>query len=166
MIKCVTIHAIFAALLACYVTADVAAQIRFSGDNSGLSVNGKTIDTGNLHESLLNVVEILGTAGDSFEFHIVADGPFPMRARINGAAYEIWRDRIIESCDSGKAVHKIQIRPDPVVVYWPVRRRNKASGHQIDMPFLVNSLRGISSKPIYLSIMESLWNPSIVARVD
>ena len=144
MTNCVTTHAIIAALLAFCVTGGVSAQIRFSGDNNGLSVNGKIIDTGNLHESLLNVVEILGTAGDSFEFRIVADGPFPMRARINGAAYEIWRDRIIESCAIGKARHEvqIQIRPGPVVTAGPLRRLNKASSHQIDTPFLVNSFKG------------------------
>ena len=43
MRKCVTTHAILAALLACYVTADVSAQILFAGDNNGLSVNGKEL---------------------------------------------------------------------------------------------------------------------------
>ena len=142
MRKCVTTHAIIATLLAFYVTADVSAQIRFTGDKNGLSVNGEIIDAGNLHESLLNVVEILSTTGHSFS--VFAGGAFPIRVKINGATYEIWRDRIIESCENGKADHEVQvkIRPAPLVTIGSVRRRKKASGHQIETPFLVNSFKG------------------------
>ena len=107
-----------AVLLAFITTVDVSAQIRFAGDNNGLSVNGKIIDTGNLHESLFNVAEILSATSDSFGFQVFADGAFPMRAKINGATYEIWRDRIIESCEISNADHEVQIhlRPDPLVM--------------------------------------------------
>ena len=63
-----------AVLLALIITVDVSAQIRFAGDNNGLSVNGKTIDTGNLHESLFNIAEILSATSDSFGFQVFADG--------------------------------------------------------------------------------------------
>ena len=145
MRKCVTMHAIFAALLACYATADVAAQIRFAGDKNGLSVNGNIIDTGNLHESLLNVVETLNTVGGgNFHFHVLADGAFPLRAKINGATYEIWRDRIIESCEISNArpEFEVQIRTDSTLSVGPLRRRKKAPGHHIEAPFMVNSFKG------------------------
>lgn len=118
MRKCATTQTIIAALLAFYVTADVSAQIRLAGDNNGLSVNGKIIDTGNLHESLFNVAEILSATSDSFGFQVFADGAFPMRAKINGSSYEIWRDRIIESCENSDADHEVQVhlRPDPLVM--------------------------------------------------
>ena len=107
-----------AVLLALIITVDASAQIRFAGDNNGLSVNGKIIDTGDLHESLFNVAEILSATSDSFGFQVFADGAFPMRAKINGATYEIWRDRIIESCEISNADHEVQIhlRPDPLVM--------------------------------------------------
>ena len=63
MRKCVTAHAIIAVLLAFYVTG-VSAQIRFAGNKKGLSVNGKIVDSRNLHESLLNVVEILSVSDE------------------------------------------------------------------------------------------------------
>ena len=107
-----------AVLLALIITVDVSAQIRFAGDNNGLSVNGKTINTGNLHESLFNIAEILSATSDSFGFQVFADGAFPMRAKINGSSYEIWRDRIIESCETSNADHEVQVhlRPDPLVM--------------------------------------------------
>ena len=107
-----------AVLLALIITVDVSAQIRFAGDNNGLSVNGKIIDTGNLHESLFNIAEILSATSDSFGFQVFADGAFPMRAKINGSSYEIWRDRIIESCETSNADHEVQVhlRPDPLVM--------------------------------------------------
>ncbi len=118
MRKWVTTQTIIAALLAFCVTADVSAQVRLAGDNNGLSVNGKIIDTGNLHESLFNVAEILSATSDSFGFQVFADGAFPMRAKINGSSYEIWRDRIIESCENSDADHEVQVhlRPDPLVM--------------------------------------------------
>ena len=144
MRKRVTAHAIIAVLLAFYVTADVSAQIRFAGDKDGLSVNGKIIETGGLHESLLNVVEILSTTEGNFTFSLFADVGFPARAKINGAIYEIWRDRIVESCDIGNADHEfhVQIRSDSSLLAEPKRRRKKASGPQIDVPFLVNFFKG------------------------
>ena len=142
MRECKTTHAIIAALLAFFVTADVSAQILFAGDNNGLSVNGRIIDTGNLHESLLNVVEILSVIDESFAAYIPAD--FPMRARINGVMYEVWRDRIVESCDTRKVDHEVQvqIRPDPFVISVPFRRRKEASGDQMGTPLLISSFKG------------------------
>ena len=144
MRKCVTMHAIFAALLACYATADVAAQIRFAGNKDGLSVNGNIIDTGNLHESLFSVVEILGTMGRPGGFSVLADGAFPLRAKINGAMYEIWSDRIIESCEIGNArpEFQVQIRTGVSLTAGPLRRRKKNSGHQGEAPFMVSSFKG------------------------
>ena len=144
MRKCVTTHTTVVALLAVYVTADVSAQIRFAGDKDGLSVNGKIIETGSLHESLHNVVETLSTTEGNFTFSLFADVAFPARAKINGAMYEIWRDRIVESCDIGNADHEfhVQIRSDSSLLAEPIRRRKKASGPQIDVPFLVNFFKG------------------------
>ena len=147
MRKCVTTHAIFATVLACYVTVDVSAQIRFAGDNDGLSVNGKIINTGNLHESLFNVVEILSATSDSFGFLVSADGAFPMRAKINGTAYEIWRDRVIESCEISNADHEVQlqIRPAPLVMIG-TRGKPRKLGTLVqfqirrDSPLRLNSL--------------------------
>ena len=136
-------HAIISVALAFYVTADVSAQIRFAGDENGFRVNGKTIDSGNLHESLPDVVEILSGSDESFAAYSIA--AFPMRARINGGVYEIWRDRIIESCDTRNFDHEILVRPHPSDrVTRAVTRRfgKKASGHRIGTPFLVNSFKG------------------------
>ncbi len=143
MRKCATFtHAIFSALLALYVTADASAQILFSGDNNGLSVNGKIIDNSNLHESLFSVVEILGATSDWFHFQVPVDGAFPVRAKINGTTYEIWRDRIIEYCGNADHEVKLQIRPDPSVMAGAIRPGEKASGHRVRTPFLVNSFKG------------------------
>ena len=143
MKKCVTAHAIIAVLLASYVTG-VSAQIRFAGNKNGLSVNGKIVDSSNLHKSLLNVVETLSTTGGTVAFSLYADVAFPARAKINGAMYEIWRDRIVESCDIGNADHDfhVQIRSDSSLLAEPIRRRKKAFGPQIDVPFLVNFFKG------------------------
>jgi len=112
------IYSLTAVLLAFIIAVDASAQIHFAGDNNGLSVNGKIIDTGNLHESLFNVTEILSATSDSFGFQVFADGAFPMRAKINGSSYEIWRDRIIESCETSNADHEVQVhlRPDPLAM--------------------------------------------------
>ena len=68
-----------------------------------------------------------------------------MRARINGVVYEVWRDRIVESCDTRKADHEIQVRPDPSDIikesysyHWALT----ASGPELGMPLLVNSFKG------------------------
>ncbi|MDE2825693.1 MAG: hypothetical protein OXL40_00100 [Bacteroidota bacterium] len=142
MRKYVTTRTTIMALLAIYVTADVSAQVLFAGDKDGLSVNGKIIDTGNVHKSLLTVVEFLSVNDKSFAAYI--PGAFPMRANVNGLAYEIWRDRIVESCDTRKVDHEVQvqIRPDSFVVSVPFRRRKKASGHQMGTPLLISSFKG------------------------
>ena len=142
MRKCVTTQAIIAALLAFCVTGDVSAQIRFSGDKDGLNVNGKIIDTGNLHESLSSVVEFLSVSDKEFAASI--PGAFPLRANVNGVVYEIWRDRIVESCDTRKVDLEVQVQigPDPSRVSVPFRRRKEASGHQMGTPLLISSFKG------------------------
>lgn len=77
-------------LVAFFVTAGVSAQIDFEGDENGLRVNGKTIDPSNLPEGLGDIL-----AGTGFSLH--SGGPFPMRVTVNGAQYEVWEDRIVES---------------------------------------------------------------------
>ena len=138
-------YALSAVLLAFFLTANVSAQIRFAGDKNGLHVNEKIIDTGNLHESLLNVVEILRNQSGKESFAVTTTGGFPVRARINGVVYEVWRDRIVESCDTRKADHEIQVRPDPSDIikesysyHWALT----ASGPELGMPLLVNSFQG------------------------
>ena len=138
-------YALSAVLFAFFLTANVSAQIRFAGDKNGLRVNGKIIDTGNLHESLLDVVEILRTQSGNESFAASNTGGFPMRARINGVVYEIWRDRIVESCDARKVDHEIEVRPDPSDIikkplryYWALT----ASGPELGMPLLISSFKG------------------------
>lgn len=138
-------YALTAVLLAYFLTANVSAQIRFAGNKNGLHVNEKIIDTGNLHESLLNVVEILRTQSGNESFAAYTTGGFPMRARINGVVYEVWRDRIVESCDERKADHEIQVRPDPGDIikesynyHWALT----ASGPQLGLPLLISSFKG------------------------
>ena len=145
MRKCVTAHAIIAVLLAFYVTG-VSAQIRFAGNKKGLSVNGKIVDSRNLHESLLNVVEILSVSDEGFAAY--TPGAFPMRANVNGVVYEIWRDRIVESCDTRNVDHEVQvqIRPEPLVISVPFRRRKEASGHQMGTPLLISSFKGVGQQ--------------------
>ena len=142
MRKWVTTQAIIAALFASCVTGDVSAQIRFSGDKDGLNVNGKIIDTGNLHESLFSVVELLSVSDEEFAASI--PGAFPLRANVNGVVYEIWRDRIVESCDTRKVDLDVQIQigPHPARVAVPFRRRKEASGHQMGTPLLISSFKG------------------------
>ena len=132
-------------LLSFFVTADVSAQIRFAGNKNGLEVNEKIIDTGNLHESLLDVVEILRTQSGKESFAVSTTGGFPMRARINGVVYEVWRDRIVESCDTRKADHEIQVSPDPsdiIKASHSYRRAQTASGPELGMPLLISSFKG------------------------
>lgn len=143
MRNCVTFaHALTAVLLAFFMIADVSAQVRFAGNKNGLSVNWKIIDSGNLHESLHNLVDIL--SGDDEGFAVYSYGVFPLRARVNDVVYEVWRDRIIESCDTLNADHEIRVRPrsDNVIRAWTTRQGKKASGHQIGTPFLVRSFKG------------------------
>lgn len=77
-------------LVAFFVTAGVSAQIDFEGDENGLRVNGKTLDPSNLPEGLADIL-----AETDFSLH--SGGPFPMRVTVNGAQYEVWEDRIVES---------------------------------------------------------------------
>ncbi len=77
-------------LAAFFVTAGVSAQIDFEGDKNGLRVNGKTIDPSDLPEGLSDIL-----ADKEFSLHW--GGTFPMRVTVNGANYEVWEDRIIES---------------------------------------------------------------------
>ena len=138
-------YALTAVLLAFFLTANVSAQIRFAGDKNGLHVNEKIIDTGNLHESLLNVVEILRTQSGRESFAVATTGGFPMRARINGVVYEVWRDRIVESCDTRNADHEIQVRPDPsdiIKASYSYQRAQTASGPELGMPLLISSFKG------------------------
>ncbi len=137
-------YALTAVLLAFFLTADASAQIRFAGNKNGLEVNGKIIDSGNLHESLHSVVEILRTQSGNDSFAAYTTGGFPMRARINGVVYEVWRDRIVESCDTLKANHEIQVglQPSNVAKAQTHKRALTASGPQLGLPLLVSSFKG------------------------
>ncbi len=77
-------------LVAFFVTADVSAQIVFEGDENGLRVNGKAVDSSNLPEGLAEMLE-------GKDFSLRSGGTFPMRVTVNGANYEVWEDRIVES---------------------------------------------------------------------
>ena len=123
-------------LFAFFVTADVSAQIYFAGNEKGLSVNGRIIDSSNLPESLPDLVPPRG-------FSVNSNGSFPMRVKINDLTYEIWRDRIVESCKTGNLSHTIQISPDLVSIeIQPMGPGNKEPRHQIEPPFLANSFKG------------------------
>ena len=137
-------YALTAVLLAFFLTADASAQIRFAGTKKGLRVNGRIIDSGNLHESLHSVVEILRTQSGNDSFAAYTTGGFPMRARINGVVYEVWRDRIVESCDALKANHEIQVglQPGNVAKAQTHQRALTASGPELGMPLLISSFKG------------------------
>lgn len=136
------VHAFTAVLFAFFGATGVSAQIRLAGDENGLSVNGKIIDSRNMPESLHNVVMEATLLRRELGFRVYEpDGSFPMQVKINDVTYEIWADRIIESCETRNARYKIQIRPD-IVRVWPIRPRRKASGRQIEPSFLVNSFKG------------------------
>ena len=141
-------YALTAVLFAFYLTADVSAQIRFAGNKNGLRVNEKIIDSSNLHESLHKVVEILRTQSGNDSFAAYTTGGFPMRARINGVVYEVWRDRIVESCDTLKANHEIQVglQPSNVAKAQTHQRALTASGPQLGLPLLVSSFKGDSQQ--------------------
>ena len=133
------IHALTAVLFAVILITDVAAQIRFAGDENGLNVNGKIIDPSGMPERLNDIVteQMLPTGAFSVYDSV---GSFPMRVEINNVTYEIWGDRIVESCRTRNVYAKIQIQPNMVEI-GPGRSR-KASGRQIEPSFLVNSFKG------------------------
>ena len=135
------VHAFTAVLFAFFWAASVSAQIRFAGDENGLSVNGKIIDSSNMPESLSDTVveATLIRQPRGFSLHD-PDGSFPMRVKINDVTYEIWGDRILESCVTRNASYAIQIRPD-IVEMVPIGMSRKASGRQIEPSFLVSSFK-------------------------
>ena len=158
-------YALTAVLFALFLTAAVSAQIRFAGNKNGLEVNGKIVDTGNLNESLLDVVEILRTQSGNDSFAAYTTGGFPMRARINGVVYEVWRDRIVESCDTLKANHEIQVGLQPsdtsqrhqILIKGHLRHLDPNWGYHCWSAHL----RETRSKRIFLLITELLWIPSM-----
>ncbi|MCY4673432.1 MAG: hypothetical protein OXD43_06690 [Bacteroidetes bacterium] len=136
------IHALTAVLFTFFVITDVSAQVRFAGNENGLSVNGEIIDSSGMPESLYDIVMEHMLIPQSRGFSVYeSDGSFPMRVKINDVTYEIWGDRIVESCETRNASHEIQIRPDMVEI-GPVGPSSKASGRQIEPSFLVNSFKG------------------------
>ncbi len=139
------VHAFTAVLFAFFWAAGVSAQIRFAGDENGLSVNGKIIDSSGIPESLYGTVmehmEHMSIRQPRVFSFYDPDGSFPMRVKINDVTYEIWADRIIESCETGNVRAQIGIGRDSVTVV-PTRPRRKASGPQIEPSFLVNSFKG------------------------
>ena len=141
-------YALTAVLLAFFLSANVSAQVRFAGNKKGLRVNGRIIDSSNLHESLHKVVDILRTQSGNDSFAAYTTGGFPMRARINGVVYEVWRDRIVESCDTLKANHEIQVglQPSNVAKAQTHQRALTASGPQLGLPLLVSSFKGDSQQ--------------------
>ncbi len=100
------IHLSTVLLVAFFVTAGVSAQIDLQGDENGLRVNGKTIDSSDLPESLSNIIE-----GAHFALH--TSGSFPMRVTINDVQYEVWEGRIVESDKTGNVSFRLQIRRGP-----------------------------------------------------
>ena len=139
------IHALTAVLFAFFGAAGVSAQIRLAGDEDGLSVNGKIIDSSNIPESLFDtVMEHMERAPIGqprlFSFYD-PDGSFPMQVKINDVTYGIWADRIIESCETGNVRAEIGIGQDFVMVK-PIRPRRKASVRYIEPSFLVNLFKG------------------------
>lgn len=145
MKRAIFVHALTAVLFAFFVTTGVSAQIRLEGDEKGLSVNGKSIDSSNMPESLSDIVmEHMERAPVRqprlFSFYD-PDGSFPMQVKINDVTYGIWADRIIESCETGNARAEIEVGQDFVTVEH-IRPRRKASGPQIEPSSLVNSFKG------------------------
>ena len=136
-------HALTAVLFAVILITDVSAQIRFVGHENGFSVNGKIIDSSRIPESLHDIVTEHMRMPPQWHGFSVSDseGSFPMRVKINDVTYEIWGDRIVESCKTRNTSREIQIRPG-IVEIRRVGRSSKASGRQIEPSFLVNSFKG------------------------
>ncbi|MCY4673368.1 MAG: hypothetical protein OXD43_06360 [Bacteroidetes bacterium] len=130
-----SIRASIILLVAFFVTVDVSAQVYFVADEKRISVNGRIIESSNLPKNLPDLVPR--------GFSLYSVGSFPMRVKINDLTYEIWRDRIVESCGTGNLSFKLQIGPDPdFIEIATMGSGSKEPRHQIETPFLVNSFKG------------------------
>lgn len=138
--KCtIFVRALTIVLFAFLVTARVSAQIRFAGDENGLSVNGKIIDSSNMPEKLSVIVDSL-MPPHGFSVGDLSQS-FPMRVIVNDVVYEIWADRIIESCNPRNASHWIAIYKDSLEA-GRLRRRNKKKSAKPKPSLLVTSFNG------------------------
>ncbi|MCY3594198.1 MAG: hypothetical protein OXH01_03045 [Bacteroidetes bacterium] len=128
-------------LFALFWAADVSAQIRFAGNAEGWSVNGVIIDSSNIPEELYVIADsLLPTHAFSVG---VSHGSFPMRVIVNDVTYEIWSDRIIESCSTRKASHKIRIYQDSLIAgRWGRRWNREKSARETEPSLLVTSFKG------------------------
>ncbi|MXX98196.1 MAG: hypothetical protein F4065_06800 [Rhodothermaceae bacterium] len=128
-------------LFALFWTAEVSAQIRFAGNAEGWSVNGVIIDSSNIPEDLYVIADsLLSTHAFSVG---VSHGSFPMRVIVNDVTYEIWSDRIIESCSTRKASHEIRIYQDSLIAGpWGRRWNREKSARETELSLLVNSFKG------------------------
>lgn len=117
-----------------HTTVDVSAQVYVKGNIEGqLSVNGRIMDPSNLPENLPN--------HSPQGFSMYSDNPFPMRVNINDIVYEVWRNKIVESCESDNVSYVVEIEPD-LLTMWSTGLNNKVPGHQVDLSFLTNSFKG------------------------
>ena len=136
MNRATSIRASIILLVAFFVTVDVSAQVYFVANKERLSVNGRIIESSNLPENLPDLVPPQG-------FTLYSISSFPMRVEINDLTYEIWRDRIVESCETGNLSYKIQISPDLASMeIATMGSGSKEPRHQVEPPFLANSFRG------------------------
>ncbi|MCY4159470.1 MAG: hypothetical protein OXE92_09835 [Bacteroidetes bacterium] len=139
MLRYVKFRYVFAILFAFSATANALAQIQFRSDEYGrLIVNERIIDERNLSENL-RTLPLLPPPYRGFSTY--ADGSFPMRVEINDVTYEVWGDRVIESCKVGRVNAYIRLTPDMITMSHDHRYRT-VSGLQNDPPFLVSSFKG------------------------
>lgn len=139
MKRTIFIHTLPVLVVTFFMTAGVSAQIRLAGNEHGLSVNGKSIDSGmmpeRLHTIVLESLDVRNWRGFSV---YDSSGSFPMRVKINEVTYEIWADRIVESCETRNARYRIDIQPDMVEI-GPARLSRKAR-KAADRPIKPSSL--------------------------
>ena len=131
---CVLTTVLFALLL----TVGVSAQVRFAGYGTGWSVNGKIVDSSNIPAELYDILRKHLVKYPKGFYTYDLDSSFPMRVIINDTTYEIWADRIIESCNPRNASRKIRIDRDELILASTGHRSKKIS----EPSLLVNSFKG------------------------
>ena len=101
-------------------------------------MNGKIIDSRNIPEELYDILQKHLVKYPTGFYTYDLDSSFPMRVNINDVAYEIWADRIIESCNPRTASREIWIDRDELILGSTGHRSKKIS----EPSLLVTSFKG------------------------
>ncbi|MCY4232295.1 MAG: hypothetical protein OXE59_00905 [Bacteroidetes bacterium] len=132
------------------LTVDCIAQIQFEGDTTGWKVNGEIINPINIPEELPDF-----TGDLSFQANIENRNSFPVPVKINDIAYLLWRDRLVESCQSSPTEIILHYNPPrETLSLGPGRFRlgKERSANQRDPSFMIYSFKGASNQTdVYVS---------------